>query len=339
MSQTFIPYTECVICGSKDLEVLFTKEEIGEEQKFLDIFFHSTFQSKTPDSIFKDHIYTTHCYEANLIVCKNCGHLSRGPRLSPESVYEEYLQDEYHQLWMELVYPQYCKSFEAEMPQLVKKLGKKAHVLEIGSQLGGFLTVAQSYGWDVQGVDIGRCVTDFTRQKSLPVFRGSLFDAHFPDNTFDAVFVWLCFEMLVDPAVELHEIYRILKSGGLLLIDVPNADYRRFIKKILSSKVSSILRPLIWRQMAYEHVLAFNLQFGYSKKSIEILFGRNGFDNIQVRNQFYWPITVPQYVKKWSLIERALHLQFVNLSSEAIYYLTSRKQIIAPWILAYGYKP
>src|SRR5581483_12290240 len=288
-------YTRCMVCNSTEKFILATREQLASEQKYLDRLFRQLFLPESPDYMLKDHIYFTHSYEAQLVVCKNCGLVCRDPRLSPESALQEYSQDEYHPEWLAASFKPYRDSFRSQMPKLLKKVGKRARVLEVGSQVGGFLEAAKEYGWHAQGVDVGHSVSNFARSKGLDVFTGTLTDAHLPSSSFDAVFVWSCFEMLPDPWAELKEVHRLLTDGGWLFISVPNGDFIKLIQPFTQIRKQNPLQEHLWKFLAYAILLGFAFQLGYTPSTLRYILGKSGFRNIEVRNQQYIPITAPEY--------------------------------------------
>jgi SAM-dependent methyltransferase len=54
------------------------------------------------------------------------------------------------------------------------------------------------------------------------VFEGELLQAGFPDNSFDVVTAWHVVEHLQDPHALVREVQRILRPGGLFVVEVPN---------------------------------------------------------------------------------------------------------------------
>ena len=97
-------------------------------------------------------------------------------------------------------------------------------ILDIGCAAGTFMLGMQAQGkWQTYGVEISSEVARLARERhNLNVFTGTLEEAAFPDQMFDAVTLWDVLEHLHDPTATLREIHRILKSDGLLLIRVPN---------------------------------------------------------------------------------------------------------------------
>jgi len=327
-------YSTCLLCGSSGASVLASREQLGSERVYLNDLWRKLFHPGTRDYVLKDHVYFTHTYDAQLVVCKNCGIVTRNPRLSPESALQEYTDDEYHPEWLDASFPPYCDSFLQEMPRLIKIVGSRARVLEIGSQIGGFLFAAKECGWDAQGLDVGHCMSDFARTKGFDVFTGTVSDAHFPDNCFDAVFVWSCFEMLPDPWADLQEINRILAKGGWLFISVPNGDFIKLIQPFAQAGKWNPFRERMWKFLAYGILLGFSFQLGYTPFSLRYILGKSGFNNIQVRNQLYIPITSPEHVYPWVIREKRRYLKFAHHVSEAIYHLSLHTFIKGAWIEA-----
>lgn len=111
----------------------------------------------------------------------------------------------------------------------LKTLGRFFHkpgkLLDIGCGIGIFLNMAREYGWEVTGVEVSPFAAEYARKRfNLEVHRGGLRKSNFPSNTFDVVTLWDTFEHMADPFAELREIKRVLKTGGVLLLDTPNAD-------------------------------------------------------------------------------------------------------------------
>ncbi len=99
-------------------------------------------------------------------------------------------------------------------------------MLDVGCSFGFLLSLAKERGFEPTGVDLSlnavRYVGDRLR---LPVHHGTLFDAKFPDGAFDVVTMVGVFEHVPNPLETLREISRILRPGGLLAVEVPNANF------------------------------------------------------------------------------------------------------------------
>jgi hypothetical protein len=118
-------------------------------------------------------------------------------------------------------------------------LPSRADVLELGSHLGGFLEVAESWNWNPIGLDVGWQTSQFARHKGFKVHRSTLEDSALASSSADAIFIWNCFEQIEDPKPTLRAANRLLKDTGLLRY--PGAE-RRFLSA-LSPPHAEMERP------------------------------------------------------------------------------------------------
>ena len=325
-------FSTCIICGASARTVIVNRRELDLEGRYREHFFRKVFLPGTPDYILKDHVFFVHGYNSQLVVCNSCGLVSRDPSLSPEGAIDAYTHDDYHPEWLDASFHAYYRAFSSRMPELVKQMGSKLRVLEIGSQVGGFLAAASEYGWDAQGIDVSKVASDYVRQRNLKIFTGTISEAHLPDNSFDAVFIWLCFDQLPNPWTDLDEVHRVLVDGGWLLLKVPNGDFIKIIHQFTRVIKSKVLRLQVWKLLAYAILLAFPFQLGYTPASLRRLLGKSGFTNVSVRNQIYLPVTNPKYVSPGLIKEEVDYLKFTYYISEFVYNLSLRRLVVGPWI-------
>ena len=103
--------------------------------------------------------------------------------------------------------------------------GNRGNLLDIGCFSGVFLSTASQVGWDCYGIEPLVAPAIYARATSdIPVITGTLRGDTFPPDSFDVVTAFQVFEHLIHPDQELEIIQRILKPGGLLVIEVPNID-------------------------------------------------------------------------------------------------------------------
>jgi hypothetical protein len=91
-----------------------------------------------------------HGAPARLLCCQLCGLLWRD-----EAEEAHYADDVYDSDLMKVLYPRFAYAFENKRRQYRPLLRPAAEVLEVGSHLGGFLQVAEEWGWRPTGLDIG----------------------------------------------------------------------------------------------------------------------------------------------------------------------------------------
>jgi SAM-dependent methyltransferase len=332
METRFRYLDSCIICGGQSISELMSIEQMESQKRYREQIFRQLFKPNTPDYLLKDHVFFTHTYQAQLVTCNKCGLVYRNPRLSEESAIQEYGQDTYHVEWLEASFRAYYNTFLQFMPKFSKSLGSKPRILEIGSHVGGFLAAAQTYGWDAQGVDVGQCVSDFARAKSLKVFTGMLAEAQFPTESFDAVFVWVCFDQIPNPWKELKEIHRILKKQGILVAKVPNGEFIKISQLLDRWALVPSFRTGLWKFLAYSILLAFPFQIGYTPSTLRIILEKSGFKNLKIYNQMYIPVTNPEYVSASVIQEEIRYMKFVHALCEIIYQVSAHQLIKGPWI-------
>jgi 2-polyprenyl-3-methyl-5-hydroxy-6-metoxy-1,4-benzoquinol methylase len=103
-----------------------------------------------------------------------------------------------------------------------KRVGR---LLDVGCSNGAYLAAMRDIGWEVEGVEFDSDAVGYARHfHSLKVTQGDLEDAlrQLPESDFDVVTMWHVLEHSFDPAAALRLIHRVLKPGGVLMLEVPN---------------------------------------------------------------------------------------------------------------------
>jgi len=80
------------------------------------------------------------------------------------------------------------------------------------------------------GVEPGDFDEEDVKKHGLNVVKGTLEEAHYPDNYFDVITMNHVFEHVYNPSDTMKELKRILKPNGTLIIAVPN--YNSLVYKI-----------------------------------------------------------------------------------------------------------
>lgn len=96
-------------------------------------------------------------------------------------------------------------------------------ILDIGCATGTLLRVVSEHGWQAYGVEPSRWAVDMiSKPLRENVFLGTFEEASYPDDSFDLVILWETLEHLENPYAVLRKVSRILRPGGLVVINVPN---------------------------------------------------------------------------------------------------------------------
>lgn len=101
---------------------------------------------------------------------------------------------------------------------------KPGKLLDVGCGDGKFLNRMKPHGWAVDGVDFdSKAIANAKIKYGLDLHCGDLHGVKFADQTFDAVTMSHVIEHLPDPLKLLQELWRILKTGGRLVVTTPNS--------------------------------------------------------------------------------------------------------------------
>lgn len=167
---------------------------------------------------------------ARLVRCNACGLVYQNPRPTLDeigvhypSTYESYA-DHRGQAKGQLLRRAYDYGMQKRCRFVTRAAPQGGRLLDVGCAAGAFLVaMREQANWQVEGVELSEETAKVAcQQNGLKVFAGTLEQAAFPDNYFDAVTLWDVLEHLHDPVGTLAEISRILRPGGVVVIRVPN---------------------------------------------------------------------------------------------------------------------
>lgn len=189
-----------------------------------------------------------------ILKCKRCG---MGATLNPQVQKGRYHRDE--------VYINETSQFRNIFSRRVKLVTafKKnpGKILDIGSSTGAMLDLFKKRGWEVLGIEPSSISADYAISRGVKTIKEKFEKANLEKNSFDAVVLNHTLEHLPDPEGVLSRIHKVLKNGGILLIDVPNFGS-------LSSKIYKGKWPYL---LENEHLWHFN------EKSLRKILEKNGF--------------------------------------------------------------
>jgi SAM-dependent methyltransferase len=146
--------------------------------------------------------------------------------------------------------------------------------LEIGCAGGAFLHASQRAGYEVQGVEFSDVAAQLARDKfKLNVVMGDVADANFSDNSFDVVFMGDVLEHLPNPLATCKEVFRIMRSGGIFVIECPMQTNTLF------SRFGFFGFGLLGKKTTV-HMPPYHL-FEYRPASMAAMLQRGGFSIVQ----------------------------------------------------------
>ena len=164
-----------------------------------------------------------------IVCCKNCGLMYAYPRAT--AAIAQYVAAGQTREAMTLQTPSVIRSFD-KLPdyepisvELRALLPRSEALLEVGCHAGVLLDRFRSRGWSVSGVEPDPRAAAFARSRyRLDVKASTLEDAGYEPASFDAVVMLHVIEHLDDPAATVQAIARVLRPGGILVIETPVYD-------------------------------------------------------------------------------------------------------------------
>jgi len=129
---------------------------------------------------------------------------------------------------IELGHPSYVWRFGQDRRfEMIRRYARLdgARILDVGCGLGLYVRQFRAFSSDVWGVDIDAEKVAEASQALPNICQAPAEDLPFPSSTFDVVLSHEVLEHVDDDRRAVREAYRVLKSGGRLIVFVPNRWY------------------------------------------------------------------------------------------------------------------
>jgi len=180
---------------------------------------------------------------------------------------------------------------------LIEQYAPGRQLLDFGCAVGSFLSMAKTAGWEARGIDISEYAVSYCRNTlGHEANSGELKDVNFPNEEFDVVTMWDVIEHLTDPLAELREVNRILKPGGIVLVDTPNEDsFIRSLARIIYSATGGLVRYPIQKLYHQFHLYYFN------RATLSKVFEKSGFEVMYMASR-----PIPDAKGRAGVLERLL---------------------------------
>ncbi len=192
---------------------------------------------------FKERYYIRR-HEKRIVECLHCGLVQVNPRNGMLNFVDnegsEAREEKLGRLF-DVMLKDTDKSLESVMDQEIitkkrafqeklahiKPLCKTGRLLDVGSAQGTMLAACATEPFELFGVEPSRftCAESRKIAPGSTVYNCTLMEAEFPDNMFDVVTIVNTLEHVVNPVETLAEIHRILRPGGVVMVETPDAGH------------------------------------------------------------------------------------------------------------------
>ena len=169
--------------------------------------------------------------ENSVFQCSHCGLVSIDPLPTEKDLCSLYLEYDIEQndrdFPSHLAWRKRCRlPVFREILDEVIGYKRSGMLLDIGCSFGLFLAMAKERRFDPHGVDLSlNAVRYATQTLRLPVRHGTVFDAGFSEGSFDVITILGVLEHIPNPMETLGEVFRVLRRGGIVVVEVPNANF------------------------------------------------------------------------------------------------------------------
>jgi len=159
--------------------------------------------------------------------CTRCGLVCLHPQMTPE---EEriFYEKEYGEIYSNEKGTTPAQLFTTRLSDAAlyfewtkKYFSKTSDCLELGCASGYFLSTIKDHVKSVTGIETHTLLKNYCRDIGINMV-DSLGECH--NDQFDVVFLFFVLEHIGEPKKYLQEIKRVLKTGGRIIIVVPNVD-------------------------------------------------------------------------------------------------------------------
>ena len=163
--------------------------------------------------------------------CLNCGFRFTNPRPKEETIYKYYQSKNYishsstkkgiiNKIYHIVRRYQFYK--KKRLIQVNSKI-EKGKILDVGCGTGDFLKYMKVSGWETEGIETDEGTRRVAKAKVCENIKENL--SLIKDGTnYDVITMWHVLEHVYDVKEYLNKVYKLLKTGGVLIVGVPNCE-------------------------------------------------------------------------------------------------------------------
>lgn len=148
--------------------------------------------------------------------------------------------------------------------QIIAKFSSHGKILEVGSSVGTLLSLFKNAGWEVLGIEPSSFAAQQAVKRGIPTKESTFEGTTLKGENFDVAVFNHVLEHVENPVKVLKKTFKVLKKGGVVLVDVPN--FGGLNSRVWGSKWGYLYPS--------EH------KWHFTKESLSCLMTRSGFEII-----------------------------------------------------------
>jgi 2-polyprenyl-3-methyl-5-hydroxy-6-metoxy-1,4-benzoquinol methylase len=244
---------KCNLCGQDDYQIIYSpKYEHAKPDEVI-----QTFRS-SGDEVLLDQ----------LVQCNHCGLQYLNPRLRSEVVIQGYSEGSDEMFVSQAAGRE--RTFAKSLKLIEKEMSNAGRILDVGTAGGSFLSAAIKRGWEVAGCEPNHWLAKWGIENyGIDIYAGTIFDMELEESSFDVVTLWDVLEHTPDPKTVLSECQRVLKPGGLLVVNYPD--------------IHSLVARLMGRRWVF--LLSIHLYY-FTVETVGAMLSLTGFKMIKRRRHW-----------------------------------------------------
>jgi 2-polyprenyl-3-methyl-5-hydroxy-6-metoxy-1,4-benzoquinol methylase len=154
---------------------------------------------------------------------------------------------------------------------------RRGRMLDVGCGVGYYLRAARERGWSVAGVDLDKAAVDIACRHGIDVRWELAEEMSFSNDEFDVVTLFNVIEHLPAPRMTLQAVRRVLKPGGLFVLETPTDDFPlkypiRLLYGVSRGRIAQPIHHLYSNRDNGGHIYRF------SQKTITRILEKTGFE-------------------------------------------------------------
>ncbi len=191
---------------------------------------------------------------------------------------------------------------------------RPGRALDVGCGRGHFLAAMRRRGWSVHGVEPSPQAAERAREEyGLPIQTGALRDVS-RSVEFDVVTLWHVLEHVADPVEFLGDVWRVLRPGGLVVIETPNVD--------------SVDRRLFGRHwMGWDPPRHLHL---FGPRTLAAILERRGFSEVEVQCRSGSWMGFSMSLRN---LARSRGMDFPGLSGDGAVLIQAVRALLVPYLV------